>query len=245
MRLFPVEKRFFDYKGTRMSYFRRNGQYPLVLIHGFTASSDIWLPLVEKLDQRFDLVIVDLFGHGSSGMPKIPDGKDDIETIIAFQASAITALIESLGFMDFGLIGSSLGGWVSMELAVRHMTPSGLILIDTAGVVPLSDTDFKVGFSLLLQLYNEQENELTPILNKIISSGDVNSTIMDKSLVSGADFRIVVLWGTEDPVLKIDYGKKFSEELRNSSFTPIPNAGHTPFTTNPEDVARVVNNFFH
>lgn len=240
-----MEKQFFDYKGTRMAYRRRKGSYPLILIHGFTASSDIWEPLVEKLDKRFDLTLVDLFGHGDSEMPPIKANGADVHTIISFQASAISELIHSFAFSDFGIIGSSLGGWVSMELAVNHSRPSGLVLIDTAGVVPLDDPDFKMGLSLLVQLYNEQKNKLTSFLNKLIEKGEVNSTLMESELLKKVDFRVAVIWGTEDPVLKVDYGEIFSKGLKNSSFTAIENAGHTPFTTNPEEVAEIVNSFFN
>ncbi len=239
-----MEKQFFDYKGTRMAYRRREGGYPLILIHGFTASSDIWEPLVEKLDKRFDLTLVDLFGHGDSEMPPIKANGADVHTIISYQASAISELIREFGFSDFGIIGSSLGGWVSMELAVRHSRPSGLVLIDTAGVVPLDDPDFKMGLSLLVQLYNEQENKLTPFLNKLLEKGEVNSTLMGSDLLKNVDFRVSVIWGTDDPVLKVGYGKGFSEGLKHSSFNAIENAGHTPFTTNPEEVAEIVNSFF-
>lgn len=239
-----MEKQFFDYQGTRMAYRRRKGKYPLILIHGFTASSEIWEPLVGKLNDRFDLTMVDLFGHGDSGMPPIQANGADVRTIISFQASAISELIRSFGFSDFGIIGSSLGGWVSMELAVRHKRPSGLVLIDTAGVVPLDDPDFRMGLSLLVQIYNEQENKLTPFLNKLMEKGEVNSTLMERDLLENADFRVSVIWGTEDPVLKVNYGRDFSTGLKNSSFKTINQAGHTPFTTNPLEVAEIVNSFF-
>lgn len=239
-----MEKQFFDYRGTKMAYRRREGKFPLILIHGFTASSEIWEPLVEKLNDSFDLIMVDLFGHGDSEMPPIEANGADVLTIIAYQASAISELIHSFGFSDFGIIGSSLGGWVSMELAVRHKRPSGLILIDTAGVVSLVDPDFKMGLSLLVQLYNEQENKLTPFLNKLLERGEADSTMMPVDLIDRADFKVSVVWGTEDPVLKVNYGRKFSNRLKNSTFTEINNAGHTPFTTNPEEVAEIVKSFF-
>lgn len=239
-----MEKHFFNFRGTKLAYQRRKGEYPLVLVHGFTASSEIWLPLVEKLDSRFDLTLVDLFGHGDSGMPQIPEEKADVNSILEFQASAIAELIGSLGFTDFGLIGSSLGGWVSMELAVNYLKPSKVVLIDTAGVVSLNDDDFKMGLSLLVELYNAQENKLTPVLNRLVNCEDVNSTLMDRKLLKGADFKVSVLWGTEDPVLKMEYGRQFSAQLKDSSFTAIKNAGHTPFTTHPGEVAAKVNSFF-
>lgn len=244
MQLFSVEKQFFDFKGARLAYRRRPGEYPLVLIHGFTASSEIWNPLVEKLDQRFDLVMVDLYGHGDSQMPILPGHSQDLNSILAFQAAAIADLIRNLGFSSYGLIGSSLGGWVSMELAVNHVKPAGAVLIDTAGVVSLNDAEFRDGLSLLIELYNAQENKLTPVLQKLLDCDDCNSTLMDRSLLKGADFKIAVLWGTEDPVLKVEYGRRFTSELRDSSFLAIKNAGHTPFTTHPDVVASVINGFF-
>lgn len=239
-----METRFFEFNGARMAYSIRDGTYPLVLIHGFTASSEIWEPLIDELDNSFKLILVDLFGHGKSELPGINLSLADVRDIILHQAKAIAALMKNLDIIDYGLVGSSLGGWVSMELAVNHTKPSGLVLIDTAGVVPLSDPDFKMGLSLLVQLYNSEENVLSPVLTNLLDSGNDSSTLMNKRLIEEADFPVKVIWGTEDPVLKVNYGKKFSSELKYSEFTAIGNAGHTPFTTNPKEVANLINNLF-
>lgn len=239
-----METQFFDYHGTKIAFKQRSGEYPLLLVHGFTASSEIWDPLIAELDHIYELIIVDLFGHGKSGVPDAYLTGMEIGGIISYQAAALAELIKNLGYTEYGLIGSSLGGWVSMELAANYLKPSKLVLIDTAGVVPLSDPDFNLGLSMLVQLYNSQENALSPILNRILASGDDSSTLMNSELIDGADFNIIVIWGTEDPVLKIDYGRKFTSELKDASFIAIEEGGHTPFTTNPEEVAEIINSFF-
>ena len=238
-----MDRTYFDFNGTRLSYLRRKGRYPVVFIHGFTASAEIWTPLVSELDPDLDIIMVDLLGHGHSGMPDLDCSGMDVSKVIHLQASAIADLIGSLGLKDFALVGSSLGGWVSMELAVNFAKPARLALIDTAGVAPLSDIAFRTGFTQLVELYKMQDNAMSPILDRVLDSKDVNATMMADSLLQSMDLNVSVIWATEDPILNIVHGREFADKLRFSQFHAVDGAGHTPFTTNPGQVGEILNRF--
>lgn len=238
-----MERAEFDYDGVKMSYLRRRGKYPVVFIHGFTASSDIWSPIIDKLNPDFDVILVDLFGHGKSGFPPIEGIGADVSTIIRFQSCAISSLISHLDLHDFTIVGSSLGGWVSMDLAVNLAKPSGLVLIDTAGVVPLSDPSFRFGLEQLVNIYNAGENSMAPVLKDILDDSDPEATLMDERLIENADFNVSVIWGIDDPILNVSFGKSFSSRLKKHCFHTIENGGHTPFTVKPDAVADLINKF--
>lgn len=238
-----MERDNFTFNGVRMSYLRRCGKYPVLFIHGFTASSEIWTPMVEKLNPELDLIFVDLFGHGQSEFPPIDGADVDISAIIGFQAAAIGALVNHLELHNFTVVGSSLGGWISMELSVNNIKPDGLVLIDTAGVTSLNDMHFKTGLEELAGEYSLERNEMTPLLKKIIGDPNPNVTLMDDKLVENADFDISVIWGVDDPILDVNVGEAFSKRLRKHSFHPIDDAGHTPFTVKPQEVATLINSF--
>jgi pimeloyl-ACP methyl ester carboxylesterase len=54
--------------GTEL-YFEVHGTgEPLVLLHGFTGSSQDWIPVIAEWRTRFQLIVPDLRGHGRSGM---------------------------------------------------------------------------------------------------------------------------------------------------------------------------------
>ena len=48
-----------------IAYERTGSGPPLVLVHGITESRHSWAPLIPSLAERFDVVAVDLRGHGN------------------------------------------------------------------------------------------------------------------------------------------------------------------------------------
>lgn len=236
-----MERKFFDAGGAKLSYLRRRGKYPVVFIHGFTASSEIWSPLVSLLNPDLDLIMVDLFGHGQSGTPDWDFGSMDVQEVIRLQATAISSLIENLELKDLTVVGSSLGGWIAIELVSRFKTHSRLALIDSAGVAPMSDDAFSTGFRLLAELYKMQENAMSPMLDGVLDAKNDAITLVSDESLSRLNHSVSVIWGSEDPILKESHGKRLSERISGSRFYSIDGAGHTPFTTNPEAVAAIIN----
>src|SRR6202166_3608868 len=67
------------------------GQGPaLILLHGYTQTSRMWRPLIDKLKEKFTVIAPDLPGIGDSDVPK--DGSD-----MKTAAIRIHALAKSLG----------------------------------------------------------------------------------------------------------------------------------------------------
>lgn len=52
---------------------------PIVLIHGFPFSHEMWHPQIEALQKRFRVIAYDLRGHGKSG---VGDGQYTLEFFV-------------------------------------------------------------------------------------------------------------------------------------------------------------------
>src|SRR5271156_5996095 len=75
------------------------GQGPAVLLlHGYTQTSRMWRPLIEKLKERFTVIAPDLPGIGDSDIPK---SGNDMKTA----AIRIHALMKSLGVTKARVVG--------------------------------------------------------------------------------------------------------------------------------------------
>lgn len=85
---------------------------PLLLLHGFTGSGEVWEGVVPALAQRFTVVRPDLLGHGLTDAPDDPKRYD-----IDLQARDLIALGEALGYPQFALHGYSMGGRLALYLA--------------------------------------------------------------------------------------------------------------------------------
>ena len=95
-------------------HFREGEGEPLLLLHGFSATWHTWGPLPRQLAERgFDVFAPTLPGH--TGGPELPEVDDEIDDLV----DRIEAMLDELGWETAHLVGFSLGGWLSLELAKR------------------------------------------------------------------------------------------------------------------------------
>lgn len=238
-----MERHYFESSHGRMSYLSREGKLPVLFIHGFTASAYIWRSLPKYLDSRFALIFVDLFGHGKSDAPSGDMASRDAKSMIKMQASAISELMESISIEQYSLVGSSLGGWISLELAVNFRRPSKAVLIDSAGIMTLEDGKYASGLADLMSQYSRARGKTGRMLSAVIRNSSPDSMVMDRSLIEKSDFPVSVIWGSDDHILDPSYGVKLSGMLKNSEFHVIDGADHTPFRTHARQVADLINEF--
>ena len=97
--------------GTKLHYYRTGGQKPpLVLVHGITDDGLCWTPVAEVLSTNFDVIMVDMRGHGKSEAPK--DGYT-----LKNVATELAHLLQALGLSKPILLGHSMGAIASLVLA--------------------------------------------------------------------------------------------------------------------------------
>jgi N-formylmaleamate deformylase len=97
--------------GTRLHYYRTGGEKPpIVLVHGLTDDGLCWMPAAEVLSQSYDVVMVDMRGHGKSEAPE--DGYT-LTTI----ATELAYFIQELGLQKPVILGHSMGAITALVLA--------------------------------------------------------------------------------------------------------------------------------
>jgi len=100
--------------GTKLAYCRRRGPgRALLLIHGISDDGATWKAFLPFLDPGWDVVMVDLRGHGRSDDP-------DSGWTLRVMADEVAALVRGLGLRSPFVAGCSLGGAVAIVLAVYH-----------------------------------------------------------------------------------------------------------------------------
>jgi pimeloyl-ACP methyl ester carboxylesterase len=97
-------------------YYERHGDdgEPLVLVHGYTGDISDWRHQLPEFARTHRVLIMDHRGHGRSHSPSEPSAYSILQ-----MADDVEAVAEHAGFERFHLVGHSMGGMVSQEIAIR------------------------------------------------------------------------------------------------------------------------------
>lgn len=121
--------------GIRLCYEVKGAGVPaLVFVHGWSCDRRYWNGQLEHFAQEYQVVALDLAGHGESGLGR------QAWTMPAF-GEDVVAVVEKLGLDEAVLIGHSMGGDVIVE-AARRMADRvrGLVWVDTYRTLGESST---------------------------------------------------------------------------------------------------------
>jgi 3-oxoadipate enol-lactonase len=104
-----------------------SGRPWLVLVHALGLDLGQWEPQIDKFGHAFDILRVDLRGHGGSGAPAGPYRLDQL-------ADDLRGVLDALRIPRCHLVGSALGGLVGQTAALRFPLRIGsLTLVGSAG----------------------------------------------------------------------------------------------------------------
>lgn len=236
-------------KNTSTQYQKIGSGYPLILLHGWGGSWEVWSPLIPKLSEKYQLIIPDLPLFGSSTSGQVWDSEGYADWLNAF-------LDEVIPNQSRVLIGHSFGGKIATIQAATDTNnlTEGLVIIDASGlpekltekealtqkIASLIPRPVKkaVGSTLKKAIlkkmnvatdYQNATPQQQAVLRKIVRE-DISSFLSDISIPS------LVIWGEDDQTTPLEKGKLFAELLHSSSLQVIKKAGHYPFIDQPQKV---------
>lgn len=91
-------------------YSERGKGFPLVLLHGFCETHQVWDSFIEALSEDFRIITPDLPGFGKSPLPEGSISLNDI-------ALQLLGWLEKLQIRQCLVIGHSLGGYLTLAMA--------------------------------------------------------------------------------------------------------------------------------
>ncbi|CAN5351322.1 alpha/beta hydrolase [soil metagenome] len=197
---------------------------PLLLLHGYTWSSKSWLPYISDFADEYKVYLVDLKGHGKSGIftEKIS---------LRSAASDIDALSRYLKLENINAIGYSYGGEVLFQLALLH---PGLIksMISIGSCGSWSSKDFPDVAEYLsykniqnlpwIQEQQTSEEQIKLILDQIMF---YDITISEEEMKSIQTKTLIVV-GDQDEAISYECVLSAKKNLPNSFLWIVPNTGH-------------------
>lgn len=146
---------------------------PLLLLHPFTTSHDVWAEVVPTLAHEHEVVAATLPGHW--GGPPLRRR----EVSLAAYADGVEALLDELGWDTCHVAGNSIGGWLAFELARRGRARTVTAIAPAGSWTKWSREELVVGgkfiglyaVSLLGHALGERATRLPlrPVVLKIVS----------------------------------------------------------------------------
>jgi pimeloyl-ACP methyl ester carboxylesterase len=116
-----------DRDGVKIYYEVHGEGPPLLLTHGFSASSHMWAGQREALGKHFKLITWDMRGHGRSDYPSDQNAYSEAATL-----GDMLAILDHVGAKTAIVGGLSLGGYMSLAFRLAHPERvRALLIIDT------------------------------------------------------------------------------------------------------------------
>jgi pimeloyl-ACP methyl ester carboxylesterase len=127
----PIPGKYWQWRGHKIYYVQAGEKHldrpPLLLVHGFGASTDHWRKNITGLYENFQVFAIDLLGYGRSAKPKLEYSGN------LWRDQLYDFITEVIG-QPTVLAGNSLGGYACLCVAAQHPdATAGLVLLNSAG----------------------------------------------------------------------------------------------------------------
>jgi pimeloyl-ACP methyl ester carboxylesterase len=230
---------------------------PLLFLHG-GGGAPLWLPFMESLSQRFDVIVPEHPGYGGSDTP---DWLDNVGDLAYFYLD----VIEALGLAKVHLVGTSLGGWIAAEIAVRScarlstLTLSAAVGIHVKGVSK-GDLFMWSREQLIRNLYHDQALADAALAQPV--TDDVLMTYAKNQLASaklGWQPRLynphlykwlhrisvptLLVWGDDDKLVPLPYAPAYAALIPGARLHVIEKCGHVPHVERADEFVNAVTDF--
>jgi pimeloyl-ACP methyl ester carboxylesterase len=226
----------------RIRVMRGGRGQPLLFLHGGGGAGG-WLPFMAKLSQRFDVIVPEHPGFGASDTPAWLDTIGDL-------ANFYLEFLDQLGLNGAHLVGSSIGGWIAADLAVRNATRlASLTLVGAAGIhvpgVPQVDTFLANDEQRVRDLFYDQT--LADRMIALASTPDAeDGALKNRTTVARLAWQprshdphlrkwlhrinvpTLVIWGSDDKLFPRDYAFAYQQLIPGSKAVIVPECGHLP-----------------
>lgn len=239
---------------------------PLVLLHGFCETQQVWSRFEQALGQHFRILCPDLPGFGKSPLPA---GELSIETV----ARALHNWLTDLEIKNCIIVGHSLGGYIGLAFLEEYPEMvEGMGLFHSTAY---ADTEEKKrtrenviafvekhGVEKFIEsfvpplFFSSKREKLQPEIDELIS---IARTTPKESIIAYTramqqrkdrlqvlqHFKKPILYiaGDEDTAVPLEDSKKQIKSLSNYELHILESTGHMGMFEKPEESLEAVKNF--
>lgn len=244
-------------------YYESHGDGPpVLLIHGFPLSNELWTPLIERMGGDYRLIAPDLRGHGRSQAAPAAS--------MAECADDLAALLDAVGESSAVIVGLSMGGYVAMDFCRRHADRVDAVVLSDTRAEPdtpeaaadrraladrvLAEGSHIVADAMVKKLFAPNaSNELKEQWRKIMAATPPKGVaaalcgMADRSdsfdVLRSLNKPALVIVGEHDAITPPSAARAMHAALPNGKIQIITEAGHMPPVETPDRFAFILKRF--
>jgi pimeloyl-ACP methyl ester carboxylesterase len=241
---------------------------PVVLLHGFGASTYSWRKVMPALAEGHRVVAIDLNGFGYTQRPRSRESYTR-----EGQAKLVLETMDALGIARAHIAGHSYGGGITLYLASRHPERfRSMVLVDSSAPTYANDRRSRAAALRPLDALFVRAVALRPgAIRKALLRSFWDDSKVTPELVRAYAGRVavegvgdafygltapvppgppvelekieiptLVVWGAHDELISPESGRRAAARLPHSEFVLLEDSGHLPMEEQPEALLRAV-----
>ncbi len=236
----------------------RGSGRPLLLLHGWGVSSELFTPILERLQPGRQLIVPDLPGFGATPEPDAPWSVHEY-------ANWCIALLDRLGVEACDLIGHSNGGRIGIVLATKHPERVGrMVLTGSAGIRArrtLRDSARVRAYKALraierspavparLRRTAKRRADRRGSADYRAASGTMRGTLVRivnedlRPLLPRLRVPVLLIWGDHDTEAPVEDGRIMERLIPDAGLVVFEGAGHYAYLEQADRFCRIVDVF--
>lgn len=268
-KLYGFDKVWVELDEMPMATYQRGtptGDNTVILLHGYTASKELWLRFAKHLGDDTHVVIPDLAGHGETGY------FSGWSYTAAAQADRVQQLMNKLAVPQATIVGNSMGGMIAANFAIMYpMQTQAIALFNPAGVTPPTpsvteamfaegNSPFEINNTAEFLAFYRLTMAQPPFAPEFVLRGMAERYMQRKQAYQhiANDFRFndqldnrlglikvptLIVWGDKDQILSPTAAPVWHDGIAGSKLVVFEGIGHMPMVEVPEASAALVSEF--
>ncbi|MFC1878461.1 alpha/beta fold hydrolase [Chloroflexota bacterium] len=237
---------------------------PVILLHGWLGSWGLWQETMAYLGRYYRTYAMDFWGFGESGKKRDTYAVQDFVTLV-------DQFMEQLGIGQAPLVGHSMGGTVSLSVAIQYPKRVNKVVVVGSPIVGSSLSFLlklfgqrlvaavihnnlwmlKVGFKILSPLYS-RDPRWSDMMNRDLSRTTLESFLMSIKTLRRTDLRpdlhhikipAMGMYGRKDIVVHPKQWQPMLEGIPHARIERFKDAGHFIMLDDPPKFMETLRDF--
>jgi pimeloyl-ACP methyl ester carboxylesterase len=231
---------------------------PVILLHGWLGSWGLWQETMSFLGRFYRTYALDFWGFGESGKKRETYAVQDFVTLV-------DQFMEQLGIVNAPLVGHSMGGTVSLSVAIKYPQRVSKVVVVGSPIVgsslafPLKWAGYRPIAFLLFNMMGAfrfgmrvaspiicRDERFADMMDRDLSRTTVESFLLSIASLRRTDLRpwlgqikipAMGIYGDRDVIVHPRQWEPMKKGIEHAHIERFPSAGHFPMLEEPQNFA--------